>query len=214
MTGPLNRITAALYSTTDALHDTDQATNSAFNSAGIQAITQELYGYERKIQDIQDELDRSNNKIQEMQEQTEKARSSAGGLENAFRKAAGILATVATVQTLKNVLDTSDELTAITARLEMMNNGFESVGGNLKSTSDLFNLVYASAQDARGSFEICQQSLQNSEIMRRMLLAVRQRSLILQILYKRDGNCRRIHDRSFKCNVAVVTGIRLWRPSW
>ena len=71
MTGPLNRITAALYSTTDALHDTDQATNSAFNSAGIQAITQELYGYERKIQDIQDELDRSNNKIQEMQEQTE-----------------------------------------------------------------------------------------------------------------------------------------------
>lgn len=152
MTGPLNRITAALYSTTDALHDTDQATNSAFNSAGIQAITQELYGYERKIQDIQDELDRSNNKIQEMQEQTEKARSSAGGLENAFRKAAGILATVATVQTLKNVLDTSDELTATTARLEMMNNGFESVGGNLKSTSDLFNLVYASAQDARGSF--------------------------------------------------------------
>ena len=152
MTGPLNRITAALYSTTDALHDTDQATNSAFNSAGIQAITQELYGYERKIQDIQDELDRSNNKIQEMQEQTEKARSSAGGLENAFRKAAGILATVATVQTLKNVLDTSDELTAITARLEMMNNGFESVGGNLKSTLDLFNLVYASAQDARGSF--------------------------------------------------------------
>lgn len=152
MTGPLNRITAALYSTTDALHDTDQATNSAFNSAGIQAITQELYGYERKIQDIQDELDRSNNKIQEMQEQTEKARSSAGGLENAFRKAAGILATVATVQTLKNVLDTSDELTATTARLEMMNNGFESVGGNLKSTSDLFNLVYASAQDARGLF--------------------------------------------------------------
>lgn len=152
MTGPLNRITAALYSTTDALHDTDQATNSAFNSAGIQAITQELYGYERKIQDIQDELDRSNNKIQEMQEQTEKARSSAGGLENAFRKAAGILATVATVQTLKNVFDTSDELTATTARLEMMNNGFESVGGNLKSTSDLFNLVYASAQDARGSF--------------------------------------------------------------
>ena len=152
MTGPLNRITAALYSTTDALHDTDQATNSAFNSAGIQAITQELYGYERKIQDIQDELDRSNNKIQEMQEQTEKARSSAGGLENTFRKAAGILATVATVQTLKNVLDTSDELTATTARLEMMNNGFESVGGNLKSTSDLFNLVYASAQDARGSF--------------------------------------------------------------
>lgn len=152
MTGPLNRITAALYSTTDALHDADQATNSAFNSAGIQAITQELYGYERKIQDIQDELDRSNNKIQEMQEQTEKARSSAGGLENAFRKVAGILATVATVQTLKNVLDTSDELTATTARLEMMNNGFESVGGNLKSTSDLFNLVYASAQDARGSF--------------------------------------------------------------
>lgn len=29
MTGPLNRITAALYSTTDALHDTDQAKTTA-----------------------------------------------------------------------------------------------------------------------------------------------------------------------------------------
>ena len=38
--------------------------------------------------------------------QRKRIRSLHGGLENAFRKAAGILATVATVQTLKNVLDT------------------------------------------------------------------------------------------------------------
>ena len=63
MTGPLNQITAALYTTTDALNRADRASDSAFSSAGIQAVAQELYGYETRIQEIQNELDKANGKI-------------------------------------------------------------------------------------------------------------------------------------------------------
>ena len=166
MTGPLNRITAALNTTIDALNSADQATNTAFNSAGIQAVTQELYEYEMRMQEIQDELNGANDRIQKMQdelnsandkmqklqEQTEKARNSADALEGVYRKVAAVIGAFATAQTFEKVLGASDELTATTARLDMMNESYKKINGGLETTNQLVQLVYASAQDARGSF--------------------------------------------------------------
>ena len=56
------------------------------------------------------------------------------------------VATYATVQTVGVVFDLSDTLTSTTARLSMMNDG-------VQTTSELINMVYAAAQDARGSFD-------------------------------------------------------------
>lgn len=56
-----------------------------------------------------------------------------------------IIAAYATMQTVGKILDTSDELIQTTSRLNMMNDG-------LQSTNELVNMVYAAAQDARGSF--------------------------------------------------------------
>ena len=56
------------------------------------------------------------------------------------------IATYATVQTVGVVFDLSDTLTSTTARLSMMNDG-------VQTTSELINMVYAAAQDARGSFD-------------------------------------------------------------
>lgn len=152
MTGPLNRITAALYSTTTALNNADKASTQLFSDAGVQAITQELYGYETKIQDIQNELDEANRKIQEMQEKTDKAKKSGEGLENVFRKVMSTVAALATVQTVEKVIEISDELIATTARLDLMNESFKQIEGGLETTNQLVQMVYASAQDARGSF--------------------------------------------------------------
>ena len=152
MTGPLNRITAALYTTTDALNRADRASDSAFSSAGIQAVAQELYGYETRIQEIQNELDRANGKIEEMQEQTRNAQNAADKLRGIYQKAAAVLGTFATAQTIGKVLEASDELTATTARLNMMNNSFKEINGGLETTDQLVQMVYASAQDARGTF--------------------------------------------------------------
>ncbi|SES68488.1 tape measure protein [[Clostridium] polysaccharolyticum] len=64
-----------------------------------------------------------------------------GLISNVLRLASAYIG----VQTAKNALKESDELTQTTARLNMMNDG-------LQSTKDLVNMVYISAQDARGSF--------------------------------------------------------------
>lgn len=58
----------------------------------------------------------------------------------------GAVVAYATVQTVTSALNLSDELTQTTARLNMMNDG-------VQSTDELVNMVYASAENARGSFQ-------------------------------------------------------------
>ena len=55
------------------------------------------------------------------------------------------VAAYATMETVKGVLNASDELIQTKSRLDMMNDG-------LQSTQDLLNMTYVAAQDARGSF--------------------------------------------------------------
>lgn len=57
----------------------------------------------------------------------------------------GAVGAYLSIQTISKALDISDELTTTTARLSMMND-------DLQSTEELINMVYAAAQDARGSF--------------------------------------------------------------
>ena len=59
----------------------------------------------------------------------------ADGLMNSIK---GMVAAYATIQTVQNVLNISDELTTTTARLDMMNDG-------VRSTDELVKMVYASA---------------------------------------------------------------------
>lgn len=57
----------------------------------------------------------------------------------------GAVAAYISFQTVGKVLDISDELTQTQARISLMNDG-------LQTTDELVNMVFASAQDARGSF--------------------------------------------------------------
>ena len=90
---------------------------------------------ERYIRDNTDEQGQFNRAIEQ-------------GTENAndlMRMIKGAVAAYLSVQTVTSALNISDELTQTTARLNMMNDG-------LQSTDELVNMVYASAQHARGSF--------------------------------------------------------------
>lgn len=68
--------------------------------------------------------------------------SHADNLVNKIKSAVGAYVSI---QAIGNVLNISDGLVQSTSRLDMMNDG-------LQSTEQLVNMVYASAQDARGSF--------------------------------------------------------------
>lgn len=107
---------------------------SAVNDAYLR-LSQTVSGTERYIRDNVDEQGRFN---QEIQEGTQQANELTNTIKNA------VLAFVS-IQSVGKALNISDELVQTTSRLNMMNDG-------LQSTQELVNMVYAAAQDARGSF--------------------------------------------------------------
>jgi len=147
---PLNMGTNAANSELEQLRgqldqavQAQQALNSAVDNMDVQAandaylrLSQTVSGTERYIRDNVDEQGLFNQKINE-------GTANADNLMNTIKSA---IATYATVQTVGVVFDLSDTLTSTTARLSMMNDG-------VQTTSELINMVYAAAQDARGSFD-------------------------------------------------------------
>ena len=107
---------------------------SAANDAYLR-LSHTVAGTERYLRDNVDEQGRFNREVQEGAQQ-------AGNLTGMIKNA--VLA-YASVQSIGNALNISDELIMTTSRLNMMNDG-------VQSTQELVNMVYAAAQDARGSF--------------------------------------------------------------
>lgn len=107
---------------------------SAANEAYLR-LSRTVSGTERYIRDNVDEQGRFNQEIRE-------GVSQADDLTDTMKRAA---AAYISIQGAGRVLDISDELVQTTSRLDMMNDG-------VRSTGELVNMVYAAAQDARGSF--------------------------------------------------------------
>lgn len=115
-----------------AVADMDvQAANEAYLR-----LSQTIGNTERYIRDNVDEQGRFNQEINE-------GAANADNLMNAIK---GAVAAYATVQTVGKALDLSDTLTSTTARLNLMNDG-------LQTTQDLQNMIYLSAERARGSYQ-------------------------------------------------------------
>lgn len=99
--------------------------------------------------EIQADIQQTSNSINEaaqsqndFNQELQSGSSHADGLLNSVKN---LVATYATLKSVESALNTSDELVQTTSRLNMMNDG-------LQSTQELVNMVYAAAQDARGSF--------------------------------------------------------------
>lgn len=127
----LNRAIQEQNELNDAMADMDV---SAANDAYLR-LSQTVSGTERYIRDNVDEQGRFN---QEIQEGTQQANELTNMLKNA-------VTAYISIQSVGKALDISDELTTTTARLNMMNDG-------VQTTEELVNMVYAAAQNARGSF--------------------------------------------------------------
>ena len=117
VSGSLNRITAALYNTTSAFQDVDRASETTFNTSGVQAMTQELYAYEERIEQIESELVNANRRLQQMEEETEDVRQKASQLENAFSQLGSIVAGLGIGMLIKNqvseAIDYASDLTEV-----------------------------------------------------------------------------------------------------
>ena len=107
---------------------------SAANDAYLR-LSQTVGNTERYIRDNVDEQGRFNQEVSAGTQQ-------ANELTNTIKRA---VAAYVSIQTVGKVLNISDELVQTTSRLNMMNDG-------VQTTAELVNMVYAAAQDARGSF--------------------------------------------------------------
>lgn len=98
-------------------------------------LSQTVGNTERYIRDNVDEQGRFNQEVSAGTQQ-------ANELTNTIKRA---VAAYVSIQTVGKALNISDELVQTTSRLNMMNDG-------VQTTAELVNMVYAAAQDARGSF--------------------------------------------------------------
>lgn len=134
----LNRAVQEQYELNSAMQNMDV---SAANDAYLR-LSQTVSGTERYIRDNVDEQGRFNQEIQAGTQQ-------ANELTNTIKRAVGAYISI---QSVGSALSISDEMTQTTSRLDMMNNSFNEINGTAYETSELVNMVYAAAQDARGSF--------------------------------------------------------------
>ena len=107
---------------------------SAANDAYLR-LSQTVGNTERYIRDNVDEQGRFNQEISAGTQQ-------ANELTNTIKRA---VTAYVSIQSVGKALNISDELVQTTSRLSMMNDG-------VQTTGELVNMVYAAAQDARGSF--------------------------------------------------------------
>lgn len=120
-----------------------QNLNRAMDDMDVQAANdaylrlQQIIGdTERHIRDNVDEQGRLNREIEQGTHEANELMQVIGG----------VVAAHMTVQTLSTALNLSDTLASTTARLNMMNDG-------LQTTQDLQNMIYLSAERARGSYQ-------------------------------------------------------------
>lgn len=120
-----------------------EALNRAVENMDVEAanqaylrLSQTVGNTERYIRDNVDEQGRFNREIEE-------GTNEANSLMQTIK---GAVAAYATIQTLSAALNLSDQLTSTTARVNLMNDG-------LQTTQDLQNMIYLSAERARGSYQ-------------------------------------------------------------
>lgn len=148
----LNRVILQLNKTTSAFQAADAVSNTALTGATVQTAAEQIYNYKTRIEELEQKIEQAGEQMKKLKDNTKQSSGEAQNLSRIMGGIKTLIASYAGFNALQGIAKTSDDLTQTTARLGMMNEGFRETGGALESTDDLVNLVYASAQDARGSF--------------------------------------------------------------
>lgn len=145
---PLMHIISSVNMAISSIYDMDQAMNAGVNTASLEAarneIAQATVAAEEFNQTMQQASSPINDNIrrqEQFNQSLQNGASESSNLVSAIKRMAGAYLSI---QTVGKILQTSDEITQTTSRLNMMNDG-------LQSTADLYNMVYVAANDARGS---------------------------------------------------------------
>lgn len=136
--GQLNQAIRSQQSLNAAMADGDASgIVESYNQLNSTVSTTERY-----IRDNTDEQGRFNTAIQSGAQQADRLTSMISRAVGAYLS----------IQGIQKAVDISDELVSTTARLNAMNESFNEINGTAVETDNLVKQIYASAQNARGSF--------------------------------------------------------------
>ena len=136
MTGVLNNIVDSMNMVVSAAYKVEGASKEAFDPATLNAARDKLKEAQVSIQAAAEEQEKFNKKL-------EVGSDAASKLTGMLKKA---LITYASFRSIKAFVGLSDEMTQIKARLNSINDGQQ-------TTLELQNMVYESAQRARGEYK-------------------------------------------------------------
>ncbi|WP_425755384.1 tape measure protein [Ihubacter sp. rT4E-8] len=139
---PINNMIVALDNMCSAYESVQDSMNTGFNTRTIDQARQAIDAAAQQVTQLGNNIEDNEEHQQNFNRTVQNGSSAMDGL---LGKVTSLVAAYATFQTVEKVMDMSDELTMTKVRLDMMNDG-------LQSTDELVNMVYASAQNARGSF--------------------------------------------------------------
>lgn len=149
MSAPLNSIMNAMNLTIGSMRDMQSTLSSGMNTSSLDAATQAAAEAQAQLAALGDEANRTRSSQDSLNNSFNNGASSGDKLLGTIGK---LVAAYASMQTVQKVIGISDELVSTTARLNTMNEAFNQINGTALETDTLVKQIYASAQNARGSF--------------------------------------------------------------
>lgn len=139
---PVNSMIAAVGNMCDAFESVQRSMDNSFDTTSIEEARRATERAALEVIQLGNGIEQNENHQEQFNRSVNNGASAMDGLVG---KAIGLLGVYASLSTVKKAMDISDTLVQNRARLDLMNDG-------LQTTDQLVNMVYASAQNARGSF--------------------------------------------------------------
>ncbi|NLB61491.1 MAG: tape measure protein, partial [Clostridiales bacterium] len=147
MTAPIMSINNAINNLITEFNSVESA--SDINTASLDGMKQQVDMANFATEQLNQQFLLVDDTIQQMEQGqngfNNSVRNGQGSVDGLVKKIGAAVATYASIQGVKKVLDLSDELTQTTARLNLMNDG-------LQTTEDLQNMIFLSAERSRTSY--------------------------------------------------------------
>lgn len=149
-TAPMMDVINSVNMGVNAMDDMQEAMNAPVAANGFQGLENEINQSISQVAELEEQIGEVGNPIDDnINKQNRFNNTVQNGVNHAsslMRRVKSVVAAYASMQTVKGIIDISDEMTQTTARLNMMND-------KLQTTQDLTNMVYIAAQRSRGSFQ-------------------------------------------------------------
>ena len=149
MSAPLQGIMSAMNQTISIMYEMNSAMDHAIDTSSLDAANNAIQQAGANLEQMGNQIHESDSEQQQLNNHIISGTSAADKLVSKITSMAGAYLSM---QGIQKVLDVSDELVSTTARLDTMNQAFNKINGTATETDTIVKQIYASAQNARGSF--------------------------------------------------------------